>query len=113
MKTINVPNLLWYGNEPRGLSFPERWEVEVLAPPGFAKPPIGHEGVSAAFENPIGAPPLNELARGAGEVVIVFDDITRPTPVKAVLPRVMKALKEAGVPDDSIRFIPPWVCTGP
>jgi len=106
VKTINVPNLLWYGNEPRRLSFPERWEVEVLAPPGFAKPPIGHEGVSAAFENPIGAPPLNELAGGAGEVVIVFDDITRPTPVKVVLPRVMKALKEAGVRDDSIRFIP-------
>ena len=106
MKTINVPNLLWYGNETRELSFPDRWDVEVLSPPGFAKPSLDDEGISAAFDNPIGVPPLAELAKDTDEVVIVFDDITRPTPVKVVLPWVMKALKEAGVPDANIRFIP-------
>jgi len=106
MKTISVPNLLWYGNKARELSFPDRWEVEFLAPPGFAKPAMDEDGISAAFDNPIGVPPLVEMAKDADEVVIVFDDITRPTPVKVVLPWVIKALKEAGVPDNNIRFIP-------
>ena len=106
MKTIDVPNLLWHGNEVRELSFPDRWEVEVLSPPGFVKPAIDEKGINAAFENPISVPPLAELAKDTDEVVIVFDDITRPTPVKVILPWVMKALKEAGVPDTNIRFIP-------
>jgi len=106
MKKVTVPDLLWYGNEPTELSFPERWELEVLDPPGFKKPAIDAEGISRAFLDPIGSPTLDELARGAGEVVIAFDDITRPTPIKTVLPRVMEVLKQAGIPDGNIRFIP-------
>jgi len=106
MKTVTVPDLLWYGNKPAELRFPDRWELEVLEPLGFKKPALDSEGITRAFENPIGSPTLSELARDAREVVIAFDDITRPTPVKTILPWVMKALREAGVPEASIRFIP-------
>jgi nickel-dependent lactate racemase len=106
MKAINVPNLLWYGNEPMELRFPDRWETQLLEPPGFKKPAIDNRAISKAFENPIGSPTLNELAREYKEVVVVFDDITRPTPTKVVLPWVLEALKEAGIPDENIRFIP-------
>jgi nickel-dependent lactate racemase len=106
MKTVQVPDLLWYGNQPQELHFPDRWEVELLEPPGFKKPALGPEGISRACEDPIGSPALGELARHAREVAIVFDDITRPTPVKVVLPWVLGALEEAGIPPASIRFIP-------
>ena len=106
MKTIPVPDLLWYGNQPQELRFPDRWEVELLEPPGFKKPALDREGISRAFENPIGSPTLVELARDAREVAVVFDDITRPTPVKAVLPWVLGALEEAGIPPANVRFIP-------
>ncbi len=106
MKKLQVPDLLWYGNQPAELSFPDRWTVELLEPPGFAKPALDAEGITRAFENPIGSPVLGELAREASEVAIVFDDITRPTPVKAVLPWVMGALSQSGIPDANIRFIP-------
>ncbi|RJP33759.1 MAG: DUF2088 domain-containing protein [Actinobacteria bacterium] len=106
MKTVTVPDLLWYGNQPAELSFPERWEVEVLEPRGFKKPALDAEGITRAFENPIGSPTLGELASDAREVAIVFDDITRPTPVKTVLPWVLGALEEAGIPAANVRFIP-------
>lgn len=106
MTVVTVPNLLWYGNEPRELIFPERWEVELLSPPGFDRPAIDEADVSASLLNPTGCPPLAELARRAEEVVIAFDDITRPTPVSVVLPAVLRTLEEAGIPDGRIRFIP-------
>ena len=106
MKTVEVPDMLWHGNEPAEIFFPDRWEVEVLEPPGFGKPALNAEGMARAFENPIGCPDLRELAGRAKEVAIVFDDMTRPTPVKVVLPFILEALREAGIPDSNVRFIP-------
>ncbi|MDI6873280.1 lactate racemase domain-containing protein [Candidatus Solincola sp.] len=106
MRRVSLPNLLWYGNQALEVYFPDRWEVEVLEPPGFGKPPLDDAGVERAFREPIGCPPLEELASGAREVVIVFDDITRPTPVSRVLPWILRPLEEAGIPDANIRFIP-------
>jgi nickel-dependent lactate racemase len=106
MKRISLPSLLWYGNEPREITFPERWQVDLLEPPGFRKPEITEEEMARAFAYPIGSPTMEELAVGANEVVIVFDDITRPTPVSKILPFVLRPLEKAGVPDSNIRFIP-------
>lgn len=106
MTRISVPNLLWYGNQPRELVFPDAWEVELLEPPGFSQPALGPEGIAESIRAPIGSPTLAELAADAHEVVIAFDDITRPTPVYAVLPEVLRTLAEAGVADSAIRFIP-------
>lgn len=106
MTSMTVPNLLWYGNHPREIGFPGRWDVELLAPPGFGKPALDGVGIARALSSPIGCPPLPELARSAAEVAIAFDDITRPTPVSAVLPAVLGVLEEAGIPDGNIRFIP-------
>jgi hypothetical protein len=56
MKTVSVPNLLWYGNQPLELAFPDRWELALMEPPGFKKPAIDEEGINRAFENPIASP---------------------------------------------------------
>ena len=106
MTSVVVPNLLWYGNRPRELFFPEQWDVEVLEPPGFEKAAIDEKEISRAFNEPIGCKPLADLAGGVKEVVIGFDDITRPTPVRTVLPFVLSELALAGIRTDSIRFIP-------
>ena len=106
MSTITVPNLLWYGNRPRELFFPERWDVEVLKPPGFEKAAIDQEVISDTFGEPIASARISDLASRASEVIIAFDDITRPTPVKTVLPFVLSELAQAGIRSDNIRFIP-------
>ena len=106
MKTVTVPNLLWYGNEPRTLEFPDHWEVSLLQPPGFARPALDQAGIDQALASPVGSPPLEELAAGASEVAILFDDITRPTPVSRLLPPILGPLHAAGIPRENIRLIP-------
>ena len=58
-----------------------------------------------AFLNPIGSKPISELAKGKKEVVILFDDLARPTPVFEIVPFVLRELEKAGISDQQIRFI--------
>ncbi len=105
MKTIKVPSRLWYDNEERELTFPDAWEVDNLTSPGLEKPGLTPEQIKVRIENPIEGPSLEELARGKKEAVIVFDDMTRPTPVKDVAPHILESLHRAGLKKDQIRFL--------
>jgi nickel-dependent lactate racemase len=61
--------------------------------------------IKASISNPIGIPPIRELAKGKKEVVIIFDDMTRVTRVAKIVPFVLEELAAAGIPDNRIRFI--------
>jgi lactate racemase len=105
MKTVSVPSRLWYENTERVLSFPDRWQVDNLTSPGFDKPPLTPAEIRERIEHPVDGPSLEELARGKKQAVIVFDDMTRPTPVADVAPHVLEILHRAGMKKDQIRFI--------
>jgi len=53
--------------------------------------------IASALDNPIGSYPLENLARGSHRVVILIDDMTRPTPTHLLLPSVLRRLEQAGV----------------
>jgi nickel-dependent lactate racemase len=59
----------------------------------------------AAFQTPIGSPRLRELAQGKKEVVILFDDMPKPTPTSRIVPFVLEELHAGGIRDDQIRFL--------
>ncbi len=105
MKTVSVPSRRWYENEERLLNFPENWQVDNLTSPGFDKPGLTPAEIGDKISHPVGGPPLEELARGKKQAVIVFDDMTRPTPVKDVVPFVLDVLHAAGMEKEQIRFI--------
>jgi nickel-dependent lactate racemase len=105
MKTVSVPSRLWYENEERTLTFPDRWQVDNLTSPGFDKRGLAPAEIKEKIEHPLAGPPLEELARGKKQAVIVFDDMTRPTPVKDVVPFVLESLHKAGMEKEQIRFI--------
>ncbi len=105
MKTVSIPSRLWYENKERDLTFPDRWDVDNLTSPGFDKPGLSPEEIEDKVEHPIEGPNLEELAKGKKQAVIVFDDMTRPTPVKDVAPFVLEILQRAGMKKDQIRFI--------
>lgn len=65
----------------------------------------GTRTVEEALDRPIGCPPLEVLARGAERVLIVADDMTRPTPVATLLPPVLDRLARAGVPPSAIEIL--------
>jgi lactate racemase len=61
--------------------------------------------VRRALENPIGAPPLREAARGAKKILIVADDLTRQTPVDVLIPMLLDELNAAGVRDEQVSVL--------
>ncbi len=61
--------------------------------------------VLAQLEDPIGAPPLKELAAGRTNVVVLVEDATRHTPVDRILPVLLDHLNEAGVADERIEIL--------
>lgn len=67
-------------------------------------PPI-EEMTEEALSEPIGRPPLTELASGVRSVTIIVDDVTRPTPVKKILKVLLPLLTKAGVSKERITFV--------
>jgi nickel-dependent lactate racemase len=85
--------------------FPDSWDIEVCNMAGWDRPALGEEGIQKAIANPIGMPPIREAAKGKKEVVIIFDDLARPTRAYEIVPAILKELAQAGIPDRHIRFV--------
>lgn len=105
MKKVAIPSRLWYENQEWNLTLPDRFQVDNLSPPGFSKPGLSPEAIRDRIAHPLEGPPLMELAKGKREAVIVFDDMTRPTPVKEIAPHVVQILHRAGMKREQIRFL--------
>jgi len=75
----------------------------------FTDPPLIDDAgaaVDKALAEPLGSPPLAELARPGMRVAIGFDDITRPSlPARLILPRIVETLNRSGVTDRDILFV--------
>jgi lactate racemase len=71
-----------------------------------AEPLINVEGaIDKALVNPIGSPPLRELAHKGDRVCIVFTDITRACPDWLLVPPILRELEQAGVRDEDITLL--------
>ncbi|MCS6852279.1 MAG: lactate racemase domain-containing protein, partial [Gemmataceae bacterium] len=62
-------------------------------------PPLSDpkRAVAEALRQPIGTPPLAELARGRRDACVVVCDITRPVPNRLILPPILRTLEAAGI----------------
>ncbi len=105
MKRISVPARRWYENKEKLLLFPARWQVDNLTSTGLEKKALSAGQIKKLIDHPVEGAPLAELARGKNQAVIVFDDMTRPTPVIDVAPHILKSLHLAGMKKEQIRFI--------
>ncbi len=105
MNIIKVPQLAWYETKELELPLPDSWQVEVFNMAGYDRPALKPAEIKAAIGNPIGIPPIRELAKGKKEVVIIFDDTTRVTRTAKIVPFVLEELAAAGIADNKIRFV--------
>ena len=60
--------------------------------------------VAQALENPIGSPPLWELAKGKHKIVLLASDHTRPVPSKAIVPQMLAQIRR-GNPEAEITIL--------
>ena len=63
------------------------------------------DAVKEALANPVGTPPLRELAKPGNRACIVFTDITRASPDHLLVPALLKELEKAGVKDEDITLL--------
>jgi len=86
-----------YGKSGLEVEIPEENLSEIIslkpAPP-LAEP---EDEVRTALEEPIGTPPLGDVAKGKKRACVVVSDITRPVPNKVILPPLLEVLHKAGI----------------
>jgi lactate racemase len=104
-KTVTVPQRAWMDQVETALGFPDSWEVAPCLMKGHDAPALTDEGFRKAFANPIGSKPIRELAKGKKSVVILFDDMSRPTKTSEIIPYVLEELAAGGIEDGNIQFI--------
>jgi lactate racemase len=92
LRSVKIPQLLWYGNTEAELDFPSSWPVTFCPMKGENRKKLTAAEIEKAFLAPIGTKPIDELAKGRKEVAILFDDMARATPVSEIIPFVIAAL---------------------
>jgi nickel-dependent lactate racemase len=87
-------------------SVPGGWRVisGVDRPPVPGTPDSRGE-IKRALDNPIGSPRIEEMVRPGMDVVLLFDDLQRPTPAHLVLPEVLNRLNRGGIPDERVKGV--------
>ncbi|MEW5989118.1 MAG: nickel-dependent lactate racemase [Chloroflexota bacterium] len=100
---MKIPWQAWYGDHEIELTFPAGWQVERIA---MADAPAAHpDTLRYSLYNPTGAPRLRELAAPGCKVVIVVEDITRPSPTARIIPLVLAELEAGGVRPADTSFL--------
>ncbi|MBT5877402.1 MAG: DUF2088 domain-containing protein [Candidatus Latescibacteria bacterium] len=102
---VSVPIACWGDNTELDLTFPESWSVRQCTMNGHNAPALTDDEIRRRLSSPHGTIPLRELAVGKKRIVILFDDLIRPTPTYRIIPSVLEELHAAGISDGQIRFV--------
>ncbi|MGC9317950.1 MAG: nickel-dependent lactate racemase [Armatimonadota bacterium] len=96
---------LRYGRDGMQVELPDQHVAHVLRQRSL---PVLHDPLEAtrqALAEPIGPGPLAEIAHGRENACIVVSDITRPVPNSVILPPILDALGEAGLPPEKVTIL--------
>ena len=92
-----------YEKQKKSFTLPKGWNLissdDKPPVPGVADP---IQEIRRALDHPIGSSKIEELARPGMDVVLLFDDLQRPTPAHLALPEIMNRLNRAGIRDERI-----------
>ena len=105
MAFVEVP----CGKENLRFALPDENLLGVIEPHACPEAPDESMAVAEALAHPVGAAPLKERVRQGQTVAIVATDSSRYASEQLVVPALLKALSEAGIPDRDITLV---VATG-
>ncbi|MFX0165029.1 MAG: nickel-dependent lactate racemase [Promethearchaeota archaeon] len=104
-QSFKIPWAVWREPGFIDLDFPDSWDISICKMEGAKNSDISEDEIKDAILNPIGTSKLSELAKGKKNVVIVSDDMTRPTPIYKILPFILEELKKANIEDNQITIL--------
>jgi len=96
---------LAFGREGAEIELPAHVQATILEARFADAVESADDALAAALQQPINSPSLSELARGKKTAAISICDITRPAPNRIVLPHVLNALTEAGIPQSGVSIL--------
>jgi len=87
------------------LSVPRKHFLYEISPRNV--PPLRNPclAVEQALAHPIGSSPLSGLVKCGDRVLIIVDDLTRPTPQAIIIPVLLDELNKIGIPDKDISLL--------
>jgi nickel-dependent lactate racemase len=91
------------------VSISENWRATVVRKPVMPVLPDPTAAVARSLAEPVGMPPLVDLAKTAKSACILICDITRPVPNGTILPVLVRTLLDAGMLAEDITVL---VATG-
>ena len=91
-----------FNNRENKIAVPDNWDVSYIKNTGNR---IDREQIEEKIENPIGSQRIRDLVKNDGDVAIIIEDHTRPTPIKDILKTVLKELFEANIDKSRITII--------
>ncbi len=97
---MRVP--LAYGRATLHVELPDDRRVDVLERRDVSPIHSPDGALRRALAHPIASAPLRQLARGRRDAVIVVSDHTRPVPNALLLPPILDALDDAGLPREAV-----------
>ena len=99
-KTVAVD----FGERKLDIAVPDSAVIAEFSDPEFAADPVA--AVRQALAEPLGLPPLAEMARPGMRVAIGFDDITRPANVaRTLLAGIVEVLEKSGIRERDMLFV--------
>ena len=98
---------LKYGNGTLPLDLADGNIIDVVLPGKNSPISDPEAAVNAILQKPYGTPPLLDMLRKAKpkKLVIVVNDITRPTPYALLMPPLLRVIGEAGISDSDITLL--------
>ncbi len=85
----------WFKDATVTYNFPDNWDLKVFSMKDSGILDIS--GIKKSLDQPVGSGGIQNLARKGMKVLLICDDISRPTRTDLVLPVIISSLKEAGV----------------
>jgi nickel-dependent lactate racemase len=98
---------LAYGRDKVGFILPDEIKPFIVRPGQKAELPDPKGETAHMLRHPVGTPPLADMLREKkpDKIVIVVNDITRPTPYDMLFPPLLDIFAQAGIRDEQVTLI--------
>ncbi len=101
--SFQLKHSAWYKDSPVTYNFPGNWDISMFTVK--ESPVLSSEQIVGRIENPVGAERISVMARPGMKVLIITDDIVRPSRTDIVLPILIDLLIGNGIRKEDISIL--------
>lgn len=102
---LNKTIKMHYGEKEISIELPNKQILAIVDPNTVSGVPNEEMEIKRTLENPISNKGLSSLTKRGGEVMILCDDYTRPTPVAKIMPILLDKLNAVGFKNKHIKVM--------